>query len=86
MSDQVDTQQLRKTGVRDRNGRDIYEGDLLKIHIPGGDFVYPVTLSDGCFRAHFPFIELFCCGDFVANRGHEESGTWWCEVVEEEPA
>lgn len=50
--DWKDVEITQFTGLLDRNGKEIYEGDKLKVEIPGyihGDIEAEVEFNDGCF-------------------------------------
>lgn len=72
----------RSTGLQDRDGREIMEGDTLQLVIPAGTFNYKVEFEGGCFRANWCFCELFCCGEFAPGGHGSMIGHYSCKVLD----
>jgi len=66
---QIDAELMQYTGLKDKNGKKIYEGDIIKTDTQIG----VVDYSFGCFRVRGKKIEIF--GIDLGN------GQGFCEVI-----
>ena len=46
---------LQYTGMKDKNGEEIYEDDNLKIILDGGTYISPVMKRHGCWVIYHPY-------------------------------
>lgn len=68
---------MQYTGLKDKNGKEIYEGDILE----GYKCAYPVTFKNGAFMWNDDFLGYTIEADYEAHYWITDDGCNMLEVV-----